>query len=61
MPTFNIGDRVRWVRAVGDPQQKNAVGIIIAVITSEQGVTMYDVKFDFGRFALYSTQIEHAD
>jgi len=63
MPSFKVGDRVRWVRAVNDPQQKDVVGVIVGIIPDDaaQGVTMYDVKFDYGRFALYSTQIEHAD
>ena len=60
---FNIGDRVRWVRATGAPELKNAVGIITAVFPSDADIedfAMYDVSFSSQNHTLYGTQIEAA-
>lgn len=58
---FKVGDRVRWRHAVRDSYAKNALGIITSLIPNETGVdefTLYEIKFDFGTFTLYGTQIE---
>jgi hypothetical protein len=63
-PRFTKGDRVRWVRAVALPENRNAVGVIVAVIPNDTNVddfTMYDITFPFGTLTLYGTQIEPAD
>jgi len=61
MPQFNVGDSVRWVRALSYPEYKNSVGIVQAVIPNDNnlpGFTMYDVEFQFGLATLYGTQLE---
>jgi hypothetical protein len=60
MPSFNVEDKVRWVRAVGRPEYKDVVGTVLDVIPSDTNLekfNMYHVEFDFGRFTLYGTQI----
>lgn len=60
---FKIGDRVRWGRAVPDPNLKDLTGVIVAIIPSDMDLpqfTMYDIKFDFGIYTLYGTQIRLA-
>ena len=61
MPTFKVNDRVRWVRAASSLETKDAVGVVTNVIPNDTGVddfAMYDIKFPFGTFTLYGTQIE---
>ena len=61
---FMIGDRIRWVHAVSEPQWMGAIGVIIAVIPNDTGVeelTLYDVRFEFGLCTLYATQIQRSD
>jgi hypothetical protein len=58
---FRIGDRVCWTRAVADPNKVHIPGTVIDVIPGDSALdafTMYDVKFEFGTFTLYGTQIE---
>jgi hypothetical protein len=58
---FKVGDQVRWQHGVPELKAKNALGAIIAVIPNETGVdelTLYEIKFDFGAFTLYGSQIE---
>ena len=58
---FKVGDQVRWRHGVPELKAKNALGIVTAVISNETGVeefTLYEIKFDFGAFALYGSQIE---
>ena len=58
---FKVGDQVRWRNAVPELKAKDALGTITAVIPNETGVedlTLYEIKFDFGAFTLYGTQIE---
>ena len=58
---FKVGDQVRWRHAVPDPNAKDALGTITAVIPNETGVddfTLYEIQFDFGAFTLYGGQIE---
>ena len=60
---FNIGDTVLWVRACSIDQQRPMVGRVLTVIASESALeefTMYDVKFEFGTFTLYGTQLTAA-
>jgi hypothetical protein len=61
MSSFNLEDKVRWVRAVWSPGNKGAVGTFLNVILSDTDIedfTMYDIEFKFGIFTLYGTQIE---
>jgi len=63
MPSFKVGDNVRWTKAVASSEYKNAVGTVESVIPNDTGVeefTLYDVKFPFGTRTLYATQIEIA-
>lgn len=58
---FKVGDKVRWRHGVPELKAKNALGTITAVIPNETGVdelTLYEIKFDFGTFTLYGSQIE---
>ena len=58
---FNIGDKVRWIRAVAAPEYRNAIGMIVAVFPDERhslAFSTYDVHFPFGTWTLYGTQIE---
>jgi len=58
---FQIGDRVRWVRALKDLSKVHIPGVVLSVIPSDFGLeafTMYDVQFDFGPCTVYGTQIE---
>ena len=58
---FKTGDHVYWTRAVADPSKVRVPGVVQMVIPSDSGLdefNMYDVKFDFGTFTLYGTQIE---
>jgi hypothetical protein len=46
---------------MSDSSKKAIPGKVIAVIPSDSGLAdfaMYDVRFDFGTFTLYGTQIE---
>jgi hypothetical protein len=57
---FKVGDKVRWRHAVHELKAKDALGTITAVIPNETSVdelTLYEIKFDFGTFTLYGTQI----
>jgi len=63
MLRLKVGDEVRWVRGASFPAHKNAIGTIITITpgyadTNES--SMYDIKFSFGKMALYGTQIEAA-
>ena len=61
MSKHEVGSKVRWVRAVTYPENRNAVGIVLAVIRNDAHLddfTMYDIEFSFGNFTLYGTQIE---
>ena len=61
--SYEIGDRVVWVRAVPDSRMKDIVGVVLAVIPNPSNLaqfTMYDVQFDFGTFTLYGTQLSPA-
>jgi len=52
---------VCWTRAVADPNKVHIPGTVIDVIPGDSALdafTMYDVKFEFGTFTLYGTQIE---
>ena len=64
MLRLKVGDQVRWVSGASLPQHKNAIGTIIT-ITSDDADTnessMYDIKFSFGRMALYGTQVQAAN
>ena len=62
MQRFNVGSRVRWVRALTLPEYKNAVGTVEFVIPdlNVEEFTTYDIRFPFGTRTLYSTQIEDA-
>jgi hypothetical protein len=63
MPSFNVGDHVRWTKAVLSPEYRNAVGTVESINPNDTGVeelTLYDIKFPFGTRTLYSTQIEIA-
>ena len=58
---FEVGDQVRWLQGVPELKAKNALGTITGVIPNETGVdelTLYEIKFDFGAFTLYGSQIE---
>jgi hypothetical protein len=58
---FQIGDQVRWVRAVPSPELQNAIGTITAVILTDHNIeefTMYDVTFHGRQFTVYATQID---
>jgi hypothetical protein len=42
-------------------ESKDALGVVTNVLPNETGVeefAMYDVKFSFGTFTLYGTQLE---
>jgi hypothetical protein len=57
---FKIGDRVQWVRAVPDATKQDNIGIVTAVIPDDKNrdeFTLYDIKFDFGLYTLYGTQL----
>ena len=61
MIPFKGGDRVRWVRALTDTDHAASEGIVLAVVPNDHGIvpfTEYDIKFSFGEFRLYGTQIE---
>jgi len=61
---FNVGDHVRWVRAVPYPHLKQKIGVITGVISSDHdndAFHMYDVRFDAVSYTLYGTQLEPAD
>lgn len=61
---LNVGDKVRWVRAVLGSQYSNAVGVVVLVIPDDRHsreFSMYEVQFSFGLRTLYGTQIEAAD
>ena len=62
MPSFKVGDRVRWVRAAISSEHKNAVGTAIDVMSNDdtnlEAFTIYDIEFQFGMFTLYGSQIE---
>ena len=58
--TLKIGDRVRWLRAVPDATKMDNIGIVTAVIPNDNNVdefTLYDIKFDYGIYTLYGTQL----
>jgi hypothetical protein len=58
---LKIGDNVSWCRALSAPSRNSAIGTITAVINSDSGLhefAMYDIKFTFGTFTLYGTQIQ---
>jgi hypothetical protein len=58
---FKVGDQVRWLHGVHELKEKNALGTITDVTPNETGVdefTLYEIKFDFGAFTLYGSQIE---
>jgi hypothetical protein len=58
---FHIGDYVRCVNSVSDPEKRNAKGIITSVRrTKEQNVRfhVYEVWFPFGVEVLDGTQLE---
>jgi len=64
MSRLKVGDQVRWVSGASFPQHKNAIGTIIAItpgVADTNESSMYDIKFSFGRMALYGTQIQAAD
>jgi len=61
VPKLEIGNSVRWVRAVASPEYRNAIGTVTAIIPNDNGLddfTMYDIHFPFGLHTLYGTQIE---
>ena len=65
MPSFQRGDRVRWVMAVTGPGYKDAVGTVEdvqlhGVRQFGENFALYIVRFEFGSFPLYGTQIEAA-
>jgi hypothetical protein len=62
MPSFKVGDRVRWVRAAFSSEQHNALGTVVDVTPNDdanlEAFTIYDIEFEFGIFTLYGSQIE---
>jgi hypothetical protein len=61
VPKHEVGSEFRWVREVTYPENRNAVGIVLAVIPNDATLddfTMYDIEFSFGNFSLCGTQIE---
>ena len=64
MLRLKVGDQVRWVSGASVPQHKNAIGTIIAITPGDADTnesSMYDIKFSFGKMALYGTQIQAAN
>ena len=62
MLRLKVGDQVRWVSGASFPQHKNAIGTIIAITPGDTNESsMYDIKFSFGKMALYGTQIQAAN
>ena len=58
--TFKIGDRVQWVRAVPGATKMDNIGTVTAVIQDDKNLdefTLYDIKFDYGIYRLYGTQL----
>ena len=61
MPSFTIGDHVRWVRGAVSSEQKNAIGVVLEVMPDDanlEAFTIYDIEFRFGIYTLYGSQIE---
>ena len=47
---FQVGDRVRWVRAVPDAKLNGSTGVIVAVIETDEiqdEYNIYNIQFDF--------------